>query len=227
MNIKHVKSRVGTKSLLTYWYGRNRYRVRLKGINLTGDEEKRLTNEAIAEIYRMVDEAARPQVTFNDFAPIYLKHLNIKYQAAAKRNDSALRCHLIPGFGPLTLRSMRMDHGLAYIEHRRKEGAVEGTIERECAVLSALRNSAVDYEYLDRNRLRKMPAPQYQKRKCVATLAELQALEGTVSRTTNERDKEARHHVNLLATIALNTGVREAKIVLMDYADLKKQDDGW
>jgi hypothetical protein len=122
VNIKHVKSREGTKSLLTYWYGGNRYRVRLKGINLTGDEEKRLANEAIAEIHRMVDEAARPQVTFKDFVPIYLKHLKIKYQPAAKRNDSALRCHLIPWFGSLTLRSIRMDHGVAYIEHRRKEG---------------------------------------------------------------------------------------------------------
>lgn len=120
-----------------------------------------------------------------------------------------------------------MDHGIAYIEHRRKEKAAEGTIERECAVLSALLNSAVDYEYLDRNRLRKLPAPQYQKRKRVASLDEIQALEGTVSQTTNKRDKEARRHVNLLAAIALNTGVREAKIVLMDYADLKKQDDGW
>ncbi len=227
MNIKHVKSRRGTRSLLTYWYQGHRYRVRLKGINLIRDEEKRLANEAITEIHRMVDEAARPEVTFEDFAPIYLKHLKIKHQVAAKRNDSALRCHLTPWFGSLTLRSIRMDHGIAYIEHRRKEKAAEGTIERECAVLSALLNSAVDYEYLDRNRLRKLPAPQYQKRKRVASLDEIQALEGTVSKTTNKRDKEARRHVNLLAAIALNTGVREAKIVLMDYADLKKQDDGW
>src|SRR5581483_3278147 len=137
------------------------------------------------EIHRMVDEAARPNLTFEAFAPIYLKHLNIKHKAAAKRNEYALRCHLTPWFGSHTLRSIRLDHGIAYIEHRRKEGAAEGTIERECAVLSALLNSAVEYEYLDRNRLRKLPAPQYQKRKRVATLAELQALEETVSKTEN------------------------------------------
>jgi len=227
MNIARIRSKQGTKSVLTYWYKRHRYRVRLPGVNLAGDEEKRQAIAAVTEIHRMVDEAARPDLPFREFAPIYLKHLGVKQRIAAYRNESALRCHLTPWFGALTLRSIRLEHGIAYIEHRRKEGAAEGTIERECAVLSALLNSAVDYEYLDRNRLKKLPSPQYQKRKRVATPEELKALAETVSQATHPNGKEARRQVILLTAIALNTGVREAKIVEMDYGNLKKQDDGW
>jgi len=227
MNIACVKSKRGSKSVLTYWYKGHRYRVRLPGVNLTVDEEKRQASVAITEIHRMVDEAARPELTFKEFAPIYLKHLAVKQRIAAYRNDSALRCHLTPWFGTFTLRSIRLENGIGYIEHRRKEGAAEGTIERECAVLSALLNCAVDYEYLDRNRLKKMPAPQYQKRKRIVTPDELKALADTVSEATHPNGKEARRQVILLAAIALNTGMREAKIVEMDYGNLKKQDDGW
>jgi len=227
MNLTRVKSKRGLKSVLTYWYKQHWYRVRLPGVNLRSDEEKRQVHAAITEIHRMVDEAARPNLTFEGFAPTYLQHIAVKHRVAAQRNESALRCHLTPWFGPFTLRSIRLEHGIGYVEHRRKEGAAEGTIERECAVLSALLNCAVNYEFLDRNRLQKMPVPEYQKRKRVVSVEELQALEDTVSKATTSRDKEARYHVNLMVTIALNTGVREAKIVLMDYRDLRKREDGW
>jgi hypothetical protein len=168
MNLKRVKTRQGTRSVLTYWYKRQHYRVRLPGVNLSSDEEKRQANTATSEIHRMVDEAALPDLTFEEFTPMYLKHIKIKRGPAVQRNESALYCHLTSWFGPLKLRAIRLEHGIIYIEHRRKEGAAEGTIERECAVLSALLNVAVDHEYLDRNRLQKMPVPQYQKRKRVA-----------------------------------------------------------
>ena len=94
-------------------------------------------------------------------------------------------------------------------------------------MLSPLLNCALDYEFLDRNRLKKMPAPEYQKRKRVVTLEGLEALEETISKAESFREREARRHVNLMVRIALNTGVREAKIVLMEYRDLKRREDGW
>jgi len=227
MNILRVKSKRGIKSMLTYWYKQHRYRVRLPGVNLEVDEEKRQALAAITEIHRMVDEAIRPNVTFEGFVPTYLQHLAVKRRVAAQRNDSALRCHLTPWFGSLTLRSIRLEHGIGYIEHRRKQGAAEGTIERECSVLSALLNCAVDHEFLDRNRLQRMPVPEYQKRTRVVSLEELQALQKTVSKANSTYDREARYQVILMVTIGLNTEVREAKIVLMDYRDLKRREDGW
>jgi len=228
VNIRRAKTKKAVKSVLTYWYRGERYRVRLHGENLLPDEEKRLAHEAIGEIHRMVNEAPRRQsLTFEEFEPIYLKHVQAKRRIDTKRNESALRCHLTPYFGKLWLHDIKLDHGVSYIEHRRKAGAAEGTIERECAVLSAFMNAAVDYEYVDRNRLKKMPVPTYEKRKRVATADELKALEATITEARNDRDRETRRHACLLVTVAVNTGLREAKVLGMDYSDLRKQDDGW
>ena len=82
MNIMRVKSKLGIKSVLTYWYKQHRYRIRLPGVNLPSDEEKRQVHAAITEIHRMVDEAARPNLTFAGFVPIYLQHLAVKHRVA-------------------------------------------------------------------------------------------------------------------------------------------------
>ena len=92
----------------------------------------------------------RQSPTFAAFVPTYLQYLKAKRRDADQRNENALTLHLIPHFGSQPLAEVRMEDGLVYLEKRRAEKAAEGTIERECAVLSAVLNLAVECEALDK-----------------------------------------------------------------------------
>lgn len=59
----------------------------------------------------------------------------------------------------MRLADVRMHDSFGYIEKKRAERVAEGTIERECAVLMAVFNLAVECEALDKNRLRRLPVP--------------------------------------------------------------------
>ena len=55
-----------------------------------------------------------------------------------------------------------MDHGPTYLAKRRSEGAAEGTISRECGVLQAALNYAVEIDAVDKNRLRLLQSPDWE-----------------------------------------------------------------
>jgi len=207
MNIHRKATGRGIRSVLTYWYRSHRYRP-LLGYNLTPDQEREAAHEVIGAIHaNQADQCASrsgqfDSPTFADFVPTYLQSLKVKRCADVGRNKAALDLHLTPHFGAKRLREIRFVDGLAYIENRRAEQAADGTIERECAVLMAVLNLAVECEVLDRNRLRKLPVPQYVKRERVAEGWELCKIMAAAS-------TPVRHVV----MIALQTGLREEKII--------------
>ncbi len=228
MNITHLKTKHGRKSVLTYWYKGFRYRPRLKGVNLTPDQEKQAAHEAVAEIHRLVEEAKRPRaMTFAQAVPLYEKELAINQRIDVARTKSILDLHLLPFLGERTLPSLKKEDGLDYIAHRRKEGAAEGTIEREWAVLMAVLNSAVDNECLDRNRLQKVRSPKGARRKRIATSDEIASIRETVRVVTNKRDRAAREDVLRMMDVALNTGLRVSKILAIDEKDSVLLPGGW
>src|SRR5205823_6172715 len=141
----------------------------------------------------------------------------------AKRNLSALRLHIVPFFGHRLLRSLRKEDGVDYIAHRRQQGAAEGTIEREWAALMAVLNSAVDNEYLDRNRLRSIPSPRGDRRERPATGEELDRLCAVGAQGRNGRDWEVYADVMRAAEVGLNTGLRESKILAIDVRDCVRE----
>ena len=104
-----------------------------------------------------------------------------------------------------------MEDGLVYLEKRRAEKAAEGTIERECAVL----NLAVECEALDKNRLRRLPVPQYVKRERVAESWELQKIQ-----------KASSQEVWRVIILALQTGMRESKLIDIHEEWLVQRGDG-
>ena len=110
---------------------------------------------------------------------------------------------------------MRMDDGLMYLEKRRSEKAAEGRIERECAVLSAVLNLALECESLDKNRFRRLPVPQYVKRERVAESWELQKVQ-----------KAASQEVWCVVILALQTGMRESKLIDIHEEWLVQRGDG-
>lgn len=70
-----------------------------------------------------------------------------------------------------------LEDGLAYLEKRRadvtgsegnRRSVALGMIERECAVVTAVLNLAVDMNRLDKNRLKRLPIPEYVNRERVA-----------------------------------------------------------
>ena len=188
MNIRRVRTSRGWRSVLTYWYRGVRYRPVL-GLNLTGDQEREAALEIVAAIHSNTAQHPLPsssgavgQVwTFADLIPAYLQYLHAKRRDADSRNDAALRLHLLPFFGTKLLRDIRLQDGLTYLEHRRAEQAADGTIERECSVLMAVLNLAVDLELLDRNRLRRLPVPAGSQRTRIVEPSDLLRLRHVAS----------------------------------------------
>jgi len=182
MNIHRIPTSKGIRSVLTYWYQGTRYRPFL-GMNLSVDKEREAALEVITAIHKNTADKQVPRAlpperpTFGAFVPTYLQYLKAKRRDLDQRNENALTLHLIPHFGSKRLADVRMEDGLIYLEKRRAEKAAEGTIERECAVLSAVLNLAVECEALDKNRLRRLPVPQYVKRERVAESWELQEIQ--------------------------------------------------
>src|SRR5207302_825417 len=184
------------------------------GLNLSADAEKLAANEAIAEIHRLVEEAIRPRtLTLAQFVPTYEKEMAVNQRVDTARNITALTLHILPFLGDRVLAFLKKEDGIDYIGHRRKEGAAEGTIEREWAVLMAVLNSAVDNECLDKNRFQKVRSPKGERRKRIAEQNEINAIHGTLKDVHNKRDHEAREDAIRMMEVALNTGLRESKIL--------------
>jgi hypothetical protein len=143
--------------VLTYWYRGTRYRPVL-GINLSLDQEREAALQIISTIHANIGQleikpAPSPSTascTFKSFLPTYFQYLKAKRRDADNRSGFAIQLHLLPFFGPKRLVDIRLEDGLAYLQHRRSQRAADGTIERECAVLMAILNLAVDVEALDK-----------------------------------------------------------------------------
>ena len=222
MNITRTPSPHGLRSILTYWYQGIRYRPTL-GCDLTADQERR---EALVQIQRIHDLVHRaPAVdgmTFQAFVPTYLKRMRIKGRTGIHRNQKIIEQHLVPFFGAMRIRDIRLAHGENYIEQRQhhidvagNRTVADGTIERECSVLSAIINLAVEHEHVERNRLRTMPVPTGSKRERVASPEELGLLLGRAS-----------DPLRRAIVVAINTGLRQNRVWAIEQAWIKPADDG-
>ena len=91
-------------------------------------------------------------------------------------------------------------------------------------------NLAVDYDKLDKNRLKRVELPEVAHRERVATKEELLSIK---QESDKRRLKKIQQHEYdpsefwRIVTVTLNTGLREAKILEIDRTWLRKRDDGW
>jgi hypothetical protein len=209
MNIRRVPTSKGLRSILTYWYRGVRYRPVL-GLNLSPDQEREASLEVMSAIHANTgtgepdpgSPASRDIRTFEGFLPTYFQYLKAKRRDADNRSAVAVRLHLEPFFGPKPLDEIRLEDGLAYLEYRRAQEAADGTIERECAVLMAILNLAVDFEALDKNRLRRLPVPSGSTRGRTIEPQELHKVQQVAS-----------HAVWRAAMAGLQTGLRVNKLI--------------
>ena len=217
LNIRRNPTSKGLRSVLTYWYRGIRYRPVL-GYNLKPEQERDAAFQVITAIHTntgtdqtIPESRSTPaqcsHLSFADFIPTYLQYLRAKRPNNDGRNEIILTRHLVPFFGPKILSDIRLQDGLGYLEKRRtdsigsddnKHAPAAGTIERECAVLMAVINLAVDVDMLDKNRLKRLPVPEYVKRERVAEGWELCKIQEAASA-----------NVWRLVMAALQTGLRE------------------
>jgi len=235
MNIRRILTSGKTRSVLTYWYRGVRYRPVL-GYNLSIDQEREAALQVITAIHTNTAQPERlpAQTThfadesdtiFSAFIPIYLQYLKAKRPTNDGRNELILTKHIIPYFGQKRLAEIRLEDGLAYLEKRRSDltgpsdnrrPVAAGTIERECAVLMAVLNLAVDMDRLDKNRLKRLPVPEYVKRERVLEGWELLKLQAAAS-----------PQVWRLIMAALQIGLRENKLIETHEEWLTQRGDGW
>jgi integrase len=119
---------------------------------------------------------------------------------------------------------------LANITSRLEAKATHWTIRREWTVLMRILNLAVDFDKLDKNRLKRVELPDVVNRQRVATKEVLLSIK--VESDKRRLKKIEKHEYDpsefwRIVTVALNTGLREAKILEIDRTWLRKRDDGW
>ena len=159
--------------LYVRWKGK-RYRP-LLGYNLTKEQAEKAAITMIAKIQQkeepVTHRAASP--TFKDFLPLYWQTMLVKKRFDLARPESVIETHLLPRFGDRRLDSLTAEDGLAYITARLHAKAAPWTIRREWNVLMRILNLAVDFDKLDKNRLKRVELPDVENRHRVANKDEL------------------------------------------------------
>jgi hypothetical protein len=209
-----------------------RYRP-LLGYNLTKEQAE---EAAVAMVAKIQQGESRPTTappvapTLREFLPLYWQTMRVKKRFDLARPESVLETHLLPRFGERRLDSLTAEDGLAYVTARLAAKAAPWTIRREWNVLMRILNLAVDFDKLDKNRLKRVELPDAQTRERVATIEELKSIKGKADErrlkamNANQYDPAELWRI---VTVALNTGLREAKILEIDRTWLRKRDDGW
>lgn len=209
-----------------------RYRP-LLGYNLTKEQAE---EAAVAMVAKIQQGESRPTTvppvapTLREFLPLYWQTMHVKKRFDLARPESIIETHLLPRFAQRPLDSLTAEDGLAYITARLAAKAAPWTIRREWNVLMRILNLAVDFDKLDKNRLKRVELPDVTTRERVATTEELKAIQiKTEERRAKVTQSNQYDPAELwrIVTVALNTGLREAKILEIDRTWMRKRDDGW
>jgi integrase len=216
------------------WQGkRNRPVLGYDLDKLTKGEIDRLAIGKINTILKKeepVSESQSAPPTFRDFLSVFWQAMEVKKRLDLRRPESIIETHLLPRFGDRRLDTLTAEDGLAYITSRLQAKAAPWTIRREWTVFMRILNLAVDFDRLSKNRLKRVELPDVQIRQRVATKEELFAIkQESDRRRLKTLDKHQYDPTEFwrIVTVALNTGLREAKILEIDRTWMKKRDDGW
>ena len=199
-----------------------KYRPTL-GYNLDEQEAHRRAIEMIATIQRNlkapklpIEQGPRSTVTLVDVLPTYWDTMRIQGRVELSRPQVIIDQHLLPFFQETKLADLRAQDGLNYIKYRQEKGAADGTILREWGVLLRILNLAVDYDLLDKNRLKVVHIEKPPARDRVASTDELKAIRDTVTPDFWRA-----------MLVALHTGLRESKLLQIEATWIMPQEDGW
>lgn len=102
----------------------------------------RLREGAVAKGEPVTAKVGR--VTFDEAAQAVVTDYRVNKKKTLAQVERRIRLHLEPYFGGRRLSSITKDDAMAYAEHRQKEGAANGTINRELTILKRAFNLAVE-----------------------------------------------------------------------------------
>jgi len=213
------------------WKGK-RHRP-LLGYDLSKEQAENAAIAMIAKIHRGEPSAVAPapiSPTLKAFLPLFWQTMHVKKRFDLARPESVIETHLLPRFGDRPLDSLRAEDGLAYITSRIKAKAAPWTIRREWTVLMRILNLAVDFDKLDKNRLKQLELPDVATRERVGTIEELKTIKLKAEERRLKLTQANQYdpaELWRIVTVALNTGLREAKILEIDRTWMRKRDDGW
>jgi len=196
--------------LYVRWRGK-RYRP-LLGYDLAKDQAEQAAITMIAKIQRGEETAPPtkdPCPTLCEFLPTYWQTMQVKQRVDLRRPESIIETHLLPRFGDRRLETLTAQDGLAYIMARLQAKAAPWTIRREWTVLMRILNLAVDFEKLDKNRLRRVQLPDVAHRERVASDDELVQIAKTLH-DTREQDRLREQMQRLLSDPTLSESRRQA-----------------
>jgi integrase len=237
ISTRHTKTHGLAFDLYYRWQG-EKHRP-LLGYNLSPHEAERLAINMIAKIQKGAQAAQDvSSITLADVLPLFWESFRIKGRIDEKRPRGIIENHLLScnkcqerdrvcphRFGEKPIYALTAEDGLRYVTERLNEGASPGTVRREYQVLVRILNLAVRYDKLDRNRLKGVELPDAPKRTRVAEPEELQAIS-----TIREQDhvkRECLEELWRIVVVAVNTGLREAKVVAIERSWIKKREDGY
>jgi hypothetical protein len=182
------------------------------GYNLRADEAHRRAIDMITRIQRNLLTPSLPirsdsqsPTTLREAIALYWDTMKVQGRVELDRPETIIQKHLLPFFGGTLLADLIAQDGLNYIKHRQGEGAAVGTIRREWFVLMRILNLAVDYDLLNKNRLKVVHIEKPDSRKRVATTEELLAIREAAS-----------PELWRTMLVALHTGLRESKILAIE-----------
>jgi integrase len=216
MVIRHRDTKKGLASDLDFWWKKARYRPCL-GYNLDPAQE-------IIEAGRMVERIKAGQlnggvtrtggVTMANFAASYLAELKERGVVDLNRPERVMETYLTPAF-PQPMQDISYSDGQAYIAKRRKDGASDGTIAREWAILLSVLNFAVKVGEIQANALQGVTAPKSGARDRMPTAGEI----AHIFAVATDRLRRA-------ATVAMNCGLREEKVWAIRPSWIVQKADG-
>ena len=211
----------------------------LLGYSLSDEEADRRAIAMVAQIQKE-QEKSKPvsTLTLVDLLPLFWDSHKIKGRVDSIRPAGILTNHLLccptcrangkacrHRFGHQPVCLLTAEEGLRYIKDRLQEGASIGTIRREWQVLMRILNLAVLYDKLDRNRLKAVELPQAPRRMRVADEEELQRIMAVGER--QNFNLECINELWSILLVALNTGLRLAKIFSIERSWIRKREDGY
>lgn len=108
-----------------------------------------LKDAVIKEHFKKQDLKQRQDITFKDFAEIYLKNYSMVKKRSWKSSDKVyLNANLIPYFGTYELTKIDTLLIEQFITKRLEDGVKKSTINRYLACLRKMFNKAVDWNYI-------------------------------------------------------------------------------
>jgi len=215
---RRLTKRHGTAYDLFYRWKGVRYRP-LLGYNLSDEEARRRAIEVIQKIQTGqcdLQTGTSTLFTLQEATQLYWGAFQAKNRVDETRPRRIIEQYLLPHFGNRPLSALTAEDGLAYVIRRQHQHAAPGTIRREFQVLMRILNLCVAYDKLDKNRLKAVDLPEGLKRTRVVTNEELLALE-----------KKSPTELWRIILVALNTGLRESKVLELDRNWVRRAEDGY